>query len=128
MYRNYFCFSDPITTFKQSSTNLRTPRKPQILKEDNNFNRLMYPVIVLAQVFALMPISNVSKTGRDIKFKFISIHSIYYILICIGAFAVTTITMLWIFHYKMEFGKFGMKILKIFIITYSKIENYLLFL
>lgn len=75
--------------------------------EGISFNKLIYPVTFLAQLFALMPLSNASNAGRDIKFKFISLRFAYYVTITVCAFAITCICMAWLFYNRMEFGKVG---------------------
>lgn len=77
---------------------------------ENNFNSLMYPLIIIAQLFALMPITNARKKGCDIKFKCISLIFIYYVLVCCGASFCCVITIIWFTKHKMQFGRLGKKI------------------
>lgn len=81
----------------------KLPVKP--ILEENGFNKIIHPIVFLAQIFGLMPLSNTSKAGRDIKFKFVSLQFAYYILICLVAFYKFLVAMLWLVIYRMEFSK-----------------------
>lgn len=78
------------------------------VQHERSFHQMIYPVLFLAQVFALFPVYGIQcKTAKELKFKFFSMKSVYSLVITVSIATIVFVTLLWAFEDIIVFGKFG---------------------
>lgn len=76
--------------------------------DDNGFHQVIYPVVFLAQVFALLPVYGIqSGTTTDLKFKLFSIKCAYSLFVILSISLIVSITIMWFFESRLGFGQIG---------------------
>lgn len=73
---------------------------------DGSFHKSIYPIIVLAQCFGVMPVHNVSsKCPSALSFRWKSFRYMFAVFITISCGFEAVSTIVWTFRTRIEFGK-----------------------
>lgn len=85
---------------------LNSPSSIKCLCDDGSFHRAVYPILIIAQLFGVLPVQNISyKCPSRLQFTRKSLRYIFAVFVTIscGLEAISAIT--WTFKTRIEFGK-----------------------
>lgn len=73
---------------------------------DGSFHKSIYPIMIIAQCFGVMPVRNVTyKCPKDLKFTWKSFRYLFAVFVMISCGMEALSTIVWIFRTHVEFGK-----------------------
>lgn len=88
-------------------------------EKDKSFHQVIYPVLFLAQMFALLPVYGIrGKTANDLNFKLFSVKCFYSLFITLSIITFISITIIWFFDNRIGLDKLGNTFLQIIIIFF----------